>query len=307
MAGARKVIVSCAITGAIHTPTMSPYLPVTPAEIATSALGAAAAGASILHLHARDPANGCPTPRPEVFQQFLPQIHAGCDAVINITTGGGHNMSIDERLAAPLAARPELCSLNMGSMNFGLYPALGKFTEWKYEWEPRYLENTRAGIFRNTFADIEAIIRRLGDDGERGAGREPDARHQFLDHLAECRARLRHRDAHDRLGDAVPHEHHRLVLGGIEHLDRHQVAGGGGLRLRLVDGLGLAFRGLRLDRRGLCVAGQGLDGQRGGEADEQRPDRHQRCQPSNAAQRQWTNHHRDGIHEEGAAERSPHE
>ncbi len=165
MAGARKVIVSCAITGAIHTPTMSPYLPVTPAEIATSALGAAAAGASILHLHARDPANGCPTPRPEVFQQFLPQIHAGCDAVINITTGGGHNMSIDERLAAPLAARPELCSLNMGSMNFGLYPALEKFTEWKYEWEPRYLENTRAGIFRNTFADIEAIIRRLGDDG----------------------------------------------------------------------------------------------------------------------------------------------
>lgn len=160
MAGSRKVIISCAITGAIHTPTMSPYLPVTPAEMAESALGAAAAGASILHLHARDPENGCPTPRPEVYRQFLPQIHHGCDAVINITTGGGHNMTIAERLAA----QPELCSLNMGSMNFGLYPALEKFAQWKHEWEPRYLENSRAGIFRNTFQDIESIIRRLGDD-----------------------------------------------------------------------------------------------------------------------------------------------
>ena len=164
MAGTHKVIISCAITGSIHTPGMSPYLPVTPDQIALSAIEAARAGASILHLHARDPANGCPTPDPAVFFRFLPRIKNGCDAVINITTGGGHNMTVEERLAAPLAARPEMCSLNMGSMNFGLYPALERVNAWKHEWEPRYLENTRDFVFRNTFKDIETIIRMLGED-----------------------------------------------------------------------------------------------------------------------------------------------
>lgn len=164
MAGARKVIISCAVTGSIHTPSMSPYLPVTPDQIALSAIEAARAGASILHLHARDPANGCPTPDPAVFSQFLPRIKNGCDAVINITTGGGHNMTVEQRLAAPLAAKPEMCSLNMGSMNFGLYPALERISTWKHEWEPRYLENSRDFIFRNTFKDIETIIRTLGED-----------------------------------------------------------------------------------------------------------------------------------------------
>ena len=166
MAATRKVIISCAVTGAIHTPTMSPYLPITPEQIADSASGAAEAGAAILHLHARDPQTGCPTPDPDVFLQFLPRIKAATDAVINITTGGGHNMTVDQRLAAPLRAQPEMCSLNMGSMNFGLYPALEKFAHWQHEWEPKYLGMTRDFIFRNTFQDIETILERLG----RGCG-----------------------------------------------------------------------------------------------------------------------------------------
>jgi len=160
----RKVIVTCAVTGSIHTPSMSPYLPVTPDQIAESAIGAAEAGASILHLHARDPENGRPTSDPAVFARFLPQIKQATDAVINISTGGGHNMTLDERLAAALAARPEMCSLNMGSMNFGLFPALERHTTWQHEWEPQYLENSRDFIFRNTFQDIASIVRRLGDE-----------------------------------------------------------------------------------------------------------------------------------------------
>ncbi|MDP6446910.1 MAG: 3-keto-5-aminohexanoate cleavage protein [Pirellulaceae bacterium] len=159
----RKVIITCAVTGAIHTPSMSPHLPLSPAEIAASAVGAAESGAAILHLHARDPSDGRPTPDPDVFRQFLPVIKEQTDAVINVTTGGGHNMTIDDRLAGPLALQPEMCSLNMGSMNFGLYPILDKKLEWRHDWEPQYLENTRGGIFRNTFSDIEAILQRLGD------------------------------------------------------------------------------------------------------------------------------------------------
>jgi uncharacterized protein (DUF849 family) len=163
MAASRKVIISCAVTGSIHTPTMSPHLPVTPDQIAQSAIEAAEAGATILHLHARDPQDGRPTPDPDVFQQFLPRIKDGCDAVINITTGGGHNMTVEQRLTAPLRLRPEMCSLNMGSMNFGLYPALEKIHVWQHDWEPAYLENSRDFIFRNTFKDIETIVRQLGD------------------------------------------------------------------------------------------------------------------------------------------------
>ena len=164
MAETRKVIITCAVTGSIHTPTMTPYLPVTPDEIAEGAVGAAQAGAAILHLHARDPKDGRPTPDPKVFMQFLPKIKAATDAVINITTGGGHNMTVQERLAAPLLAKPEVCSLNMGSMNFGLFPALEKRKEWKYDWEPQYLEASRDFIFRNTFKDIEYSLKHLGDE-----------------------------------------------------------------------------------------------------------------------------------------------
>ncbi len=124
MAKSGKVIITCAVTGSIHTPTMSPHLPLTPAEVAEQAIGAAEAGAAILHLHARDAKDGRPTPDPAVFMQFLPQIKQACNAVVNITTGGGHGMTLEERLAAPLRAAPEMCSLNMGSMNFGLYPML---------------------------------------------------------------------------------------------------------------------------------------------------------------------------------------
>mgnify|MGYP000914449279 CR=1 FL=1 len=160
----RKVIITCAVTGSIHTPTMSPHLPITPAEIADGAIGAAEAGAAILHLHARNPDDGSPTPSPEVFQEFLPRIASETDAVLNITTGGGHNMTVQERLAAPLRFKPEMCSLNMGSMNFGLYPMLSRYPEWRHDWEPKYLENSRDFIFRNTFKDIEYILKHLGED-----------------------------------------------------------------------------------------------------------------------------------------------
>jgi uncharacterized protein (DUF849 family) len=160
---ARKVIISCAVTGSIHTPSMSPYLPVTPDEIAEQAIAAAQAGAAILHLHARDPENGRPSADPAVFMRFLPVIKQATDAVINITTGGSALMTLDDRLAAALSAQPEMCSCNMGSMNFALFPALDRRKEWKYDWEPQMLEATRGAIFKNTFADIEGILKRLGE------------------------------------------------------------------------------------------------------------------------------------------------
>lgn len=163
MAAPRKVIVTCAVTGSVHTPSMSPYLPVTPDQIAAEAVAAAEAGASILHLHARDPADGRPTADPAVFMQFLPRIRQATDAVVNITTGGSSLMTLDERLAAPLAAQPEMCSLNMGSMNFALFPMLDRPRDWKHEWEPKLLEATRQTIFKNTFSDMEAILDRLGN------------------------------------------------------------------------------------------------------------------------------------------------
>jgi uncharacterized protein (DUF849 family) len=158
-----KVIITCAVTGSIHTPTMSSALPVTPAQIATESIAAAQAGAAILHLHARDPINGKPTPDPKVFMQFLPRIKEGCDAVINITSGGSAKMSLEERLAAPLLASPEMCSLNMGTMNFALYPMAAKITKWKHAWEQDYICNSQDNIFRNTFGDIERIYRQLGE------------------------------------------------------------------------------------------------------------------------------------------------
>ena len=159
-----KVIITCAVTGSVHTPTMSPHLPVTPDEIARDAIAAAEAGASILHLHARNPDDGRPTADPAVFMQFLPRIKQSTDAVINITTGGSSLMTVEDRLAAPLKAQPEMCSLNMGSMNFALFPMLDKPREWKHAWEPELLEATRGTIFKNTFADMETILERLGRD-----------------------------------------------------------------------------------------------------------------------------------------------
>jgi uncharacterized protein (DUF849 family) len=160
---AHKVIITCAVTGSIHTPTMSPHIPITPDEVAKSAIAAAEAGAAILHLHARDPKDGRPTPSAEIFMEFLPRIKQQTSAVVNITTGGGHGMTLQDRLQAPLRAKPEMCSLNMGSMNFGLYPMLGKYKEWQHEWEPQYLEASRDFIFRNTFKDIEYILKELGE------------------------------------------------------------------------------------------------------------------------------------------------
>jgi len=163
----QKVIVSCAVTGSIHVPSQSPHLPITPDQIAEQAIGAAEAGAAIVHLHARDPQTGKPTPDPDVFAQFLPRIRAGCDAVINITTGGGHGMSLEERTAAATRFKPELCSLNMGSMNFGIFPMAASIKDFRHEWEPGYLEMTRDYIFRNTFKDIETIVGTLGAEGTR--------------------------------------------------------------------------------------------------------------------------------------------
>lgn len=159
---ADKVIITCAVTGSVHTPTMSPYLAITPDQIAQQAIEAAEAGAAILHLHARDPIDGRPTPDPAVFDQFVPRIAAATDAVINITTGGSTRMSLDERLAYPLKAAPEMCSLNMGSMNFSIHPVARRYTQWQHAWEQPYVEGMEDLIFRNTFRDIRRVLQALG-------------------------------------------------------------------------------------------------------------------------------------------------
>ncbi len=159
----KSVIITCAVTGGIHTPTMSPYLPITPAQISEAAIGAAEAGASVIHLHARDPETGKPDFRPETFMQFLPVIKQASDAVINVSTGGGLGMSIEERLAAAQRAEPEMASLNMGSMNFGIFPMAKKYSEWQHDWEQPFLEMTRDFIFPNTFRTIEYALRELGE------------------------------------------------------------------------------------------------------------------------------------------------
>ena len=167
MAVPRKVIITCAVTGSIHTPSMSPHLPVTPDEIAEAAIAAAEAGATVLHLHARDPKDGRPTQDPEAFRQFLPRIKQSTDAVVNITTGGAPGMTIEERLQPALQCQPEVASLNMGSMNFGLFPMLGRFKEFQHDWERAHLENSRDLVFKNTFKDIEYILTSCTDNGTR--------------------------------------------------------------------------------------------------------------------------------------------
>ncbi|HUD92959.1 3-keto-5-aminohexanoate cleavage protein [Sphingobium sp.] len=160
-----KIIISCAVTGSAHTPTMSDALPLTPAQIAQQSIEAAEAGAAILHLHARVPQDGRPTGDPDVYAQFLPVIRQQTDAVINITTGGAATMPVEERLAAAARFQPELCSLNMGSLNFAFFPAARRITDWKYGWEKDYVENSDDYIFRNTFRDIEKILSTMSEAG----------------------------------------------------------------------------------------------------------------------------------------------
>lgn len=162
-----RIVISCAVTGSIHTPSMSPHLPFRAEDIAEQALGAAAAGAAILHLHARDPEDGRPSASVAHWRGFLPAIAAGCDAVINMTTGGSAIMTLEDRLAAPMAFAPEMCSLNMGTMNFALYPMAQKPRDWRFGWEEPFLRGTDDLVFRNTPRDIEGVLRRMG--AERGA------------------------------------------------------------------------------------------------------------------------------------------
>ena len=157
-----KVIITCAVTGSLHTPSMSPYLPITPSQIVEESVAAAKAGASIIHLHARDPIDGRPVADPKVFMEFLPRIKQQTDAVLNISTGGGPGMTLDERLAAAEHASPEMTSLNMGSINNGLFAGAKRISEYKHEWERPFLENGKDSVFKNTFADIEKIMNRLG-------------------------------------------------------------------------------------------------------------------------------------------------
>ena len=167
MAPPRKVIITCAITGSIHTPSMSPHLPITAQQIADAAVAAAEAGAAIVHLHARNPEDGRPVQTTEAYEPFLKSIKQRSGVVVNITTGGSPIMAIEERVGPAAHFKPEIASLNMGTMNFGLYPMLARQTEFKYDWEKPYLEASRAGIFRNTFADIEYILSTCAENGTR--------------------------------------------------------------------------------------------------------------------------------------------
>lgn len=181
-----KVIITCAVTGAIHTPSMTPYLPITPDEIASEAIAAAEAGAAILHLHARDPETGQPDQSPEGFAPFLPRIKQATNSVINITTGGSPYMSVAERAAPAATYQPEVASLNMGSMNFGLYPMLKRFTEFKHDWERAHLEGSRDLVFRNSFQDIEYVLETCYGNGTRFEFECYDTSHLYnLAHFAD--------------------------------------------------------------------------------------------------------------------------
>ncbi|MFJ4064423.1 3-keto-5-aminohexanoate cleavage protein [Pseudomonas sp. NPDC089996] len=166
-ANASKVIITCAITGSIHTPSMSPHLPITPEQIARSAIEAAEAGAAVVHLHARDPQSGMPSQDPRLFEQFLPQIKRESDVVVNLTTGGAPTMSVEERIAPALQFSPEIASLNMGSMNFGMYELLQRYSEFQHDWERPYLQASEERIFRNTFKDIAQILAACGENNTR--------------------------------------------------------------------------------------------------------------------------------------------
>lgn len=181
-----KVVITCAITGSIHTPTMTPHLPITPDQIASEAIAAAEAGAAILHLHARDPGTGKPDQTPEAFARFLPRIKQGSNAAINITTGGSPYMTVEERVRPAAQFKPEVASLNMGSMNFGLFPLLDKYSEFKHDWERQHLEGTRDMVFRNSFKDIEYVLETCYENGTRFEFECYDISHLYnLKHFAD--------------------------------------------------------------------------------------------------------------------------
>ncbi len=185
-APAGKVIITCAVTGAIHTPTMSPHLPITPDEIAADAIGAAEAGAAILHLHARNPENGRPDQTPEAFARFLPRVKQGTNAAINITTGGSPYMKVEERVLSAATFKPEVASLNMGSINFGLFHLAPKYETFKFDWEKPHLEATRDLVFRNSFKDIEYILETCYGNGTRFEFECYDIAHLYnLAHFAD--------------------------------------------------------------------------------------------------------------------------
>jgi uncharacterized protein (DUF849 family) len=186
MSANKKVIISCAVTGAIHTPSMSPHLPITPEEIITDSLAAAEAGAAILHLHARNPQDGRPDQTPEGFFPFLARIKQSSDAVINITTGGSPYMTVAERVAPAAHHKPELASLNMGSMNFGLYPMLNRYKTFKFDWEREHLEGSKDLVFRNSFKDIEYVLETCYGNGTRFEFECYDISHLYnLAHFAD--------------------------------------------------------------------------------------------------------------------------
>jgi uncharacterized protein (DUF849 family) len=186
MATTHKVIITCAVTGSIHTPSMSPYLPVTATEIAEAAVAAGEAGAAVVHLHARNPVDGRPDQSPEAFEPFLKEIKKRSNVVVNLTTGGSPFMSVTERVAPAAVWKPEIASLNMGSMNFGLFPMLRRFKTFRYEWEPQMLENSRDLVFRNSFKDIEYALRTLNETGARYEFECYDTSHLYnLNHFLE--------------------------------------------------------------------------------------------------------------------------
>ncbi|MFT3688725.1 3-keto-5-aminohexanoate cleavage protein [Paenirhodobacter sp.] len=186
MRQSKKVIITCAVTGSIHTPTMSEHLPITPEQITAEAVAAAEAGAAMIHLHARDPETGRPSPSPELFAQFLPRIKQQSDAILNVTTGGGMGMTLDERLAAAKWAQPEVASMNMGSLNFNISGAAAKIRDFRHDWERPYLEQTKDLILSNTFAQIERCMRELGDLGTKFEFECYDVSHLYnLAHFAD--------------------------------------------------------------------------------------------------------------------------
>jgi len=186
MAAKNRVIITCAITGSIHTPSMSPHLPITPDQIAESAIGAAEAGAAIVHLHARNPETGRPDQSPDAFMRFVPRIKQRTNVVINLTSGGAPTMRVEERAMPAATLKPEVASLNMGSMNFALFPMLGRYKAFKHDWEQPYLEATRDLIFRNTFKDIEYVLRTCQDNATRFEFECYDIGHLYnLAHFAE--------------------------------------------------------------------------------------------------------------------------
>lgn len=186
MPGSDKVIITCAVTGAIHTPSMTPHLPITADEIAAAAIGAAEAGAAIIHLHARDPLTGKPDQSPEAFAPFLPRIKQATNAVVNITTGGSPYMTVAERAAPAAKYQPEVASLNMGSMNFGFFPLLAKYKEFKHDWERDHLEGSRDLVFRNSFQDIEYVLETCYGNGTRFEFECYDISHLYnLAHFAD--------------------------------------------------------------------------------------------------------------------------